>query len=142
MLQIRVEGLDPAAIIGEITEDIQRRRAKMVTTALNELKWISPVLYGFFRANWIPCRDGNAGSLAGAIAAIPPARSKDDASVQAARGIQESAESVPLDKVPLNEDLVLFDNQTYGPALNNGSSRNAPRNFVEHSLELGVSKNT
>jgi hypothetical protein len=95
----------------------------------------SPVDTGRFRANWQVTLNVPASGMADFV----PGSKGSTGGANAAAAMSQLA--MVMKNYRLNHGIIYIVNNTeYGPALNNGHSKQAPKNFVSKAIQAGISE--
>jgi hypothetical protein len=115
--------------IKDEAENMARRVAFAVDRAV---VMASPVDTGRFRANWQVALNS---SPSGTVDHVPGAQGSTTA-----QNTQKALDQ--LDKLTkqfkLGDEIVIINNVEYGPVLNDGHSKQAPKNFVQIAVMSGI----
>lgn len=122
-------------VVGELTGITEKGMKRLVLRIDRELKRATPVDTGWARANWLPSIGapitGYPGPRPGGeevAAAVSRAQSEQN------RAMAEIATSYTLDKGP----IWISNNVPYVEQLNEGSSTQAPSNFISIAIRTAI----
>lgn len=116
----------------EIKEEAESMARRVAFAVDRQVVMMSPVDTGRFRANWQVTLNVEA---TGTVEHIP--------GIQGSTKAQNTQKALDqLDKVTKNftlgDTIYIINNVVYGPPLNDGHSKQAPKNFVQIAVQAGV----
>lgn len=124
--------------LGKFKVEVKDQAEKMVRrTAFAVDKAVvmaSPVDTGYFRANWQVTLEVPA---TGTVAHIPGSNGSSAAS-NTAKAMSQLG--MVTKDYKLGQTIYIVNNVVYGPRLNDGHSKQAPRNFVGKAVQAGIAE--
>ena len=120
----------------EVKDNAEKMVRRVAFAVDKAVVMASPVDTGRFRANWQVTLNVPATGTVGHI----PGRKGSTGGANAAAQMAQLAQVTSNYSLESSGIIWIVNNLEYGPALNNGHSKQAPKNFVSKAVQAGINE--
>lgn len=120
----------------QVTKDAEKMIRRVAFAVDKAVVLASPVDTGRFRANWQATLNVPA---SGTVQFVPGVKGSSG-SANAAAAMGQLAQVMSTYRLDNGGVIYIVNNIEYGPALNNGHSKQAPKNFVSKAVQAGIAE--